>query len=60
MSRYLRTVEQPTTDETQDTAQPEKRKRIRFFIDPSKSDAEIAEAIMKMAEKHFDLPDGSD
>lgn len=52
-------MEQPTTDETQH-AQPKKGKRVHFWIDPSKSDAEIAEAIMEMAEKHFDLPDGNE
>ena len=33
-------------------------KRVGFFLDPTKSDAELAELIMEIAQEHFDLPDG--
>lgn len=49
-SDYLRTVE-PPIDESQNTSQSKSRKLVRFFIDPFKSDEEIAEAIMAMAEE---------
>ena len=34
--------------------------KIRIFLDPSKSDAELAKLIMEIARENFDLPEGGD
>lgn len=34
--------------------------KIRLFLDPNKSDAELAERIMEIANENFDLHEGGD
>lgn len=44
-------------DAKQANTQPKTKNRVRFFIDPEKSDQEIYDALMEMARKRgFDVP----